>query len=370
MKSELSSLEIGFIVDELRSLIGAKITKIYLLEDKDAVFLFHKPSLGKIKVRVMAPRGVFLTEQDFEFPEKPLNLCQQLRKYLENSRLKDIRQFNSERILELDFEGNAVYRIIIELFSKGNIILCTENYEIIAVSERQFWSDRKIIPGEVYQPPKEKFNFYDIDSEKLLSLLKLSDKDSIVKSLAMDIGLGGGYAEEVCLLSSIVKTKSPRLISASEASELVNSVNDVLHSEKKPGIAFRDLKAINVVPFRLKSLGEVEFKEFESFSKALDYYYSHEFKKTSSIDKKINEISRIIASQEEMIEGIKADIAESTGKADSIYQNYVVVREVIDELIKARKKFSWKEIKERVKGNQVIKEIDEKQGKVVIDLKV
>ncbi len=368
MKSELSSLEIGFIVDELKPLLGAKLAKIYQLEGKDVVLLFHKSALGKIKVRVVPPRGVFLTEQDYEYPETPLNLCQQLRKYIENARLKEVRQFNSERIMEFVFEGNAVYRMIIELFSKGNIILCNEDYSIIAVAERQFWSDRKIIPSAEYIKPKQKNNFNNLSREILISILKSSNKDSVVKVIAMDLGLGGEYSEEICILSSIDKTKEPKSVSEEEAGRIVDSVNALIEAEKKPSIVFKDSKAVNVVPFRMKSLGDAEFKDFDNFSSALDYYYANVFKKPSSIERKINEISRIVASQEEMLENINAEIEEASSKADAIYGSYSQVKEVIDELGKARKKFSWKEIKERVKGNKVIKEIDEKQGRVVVEV--
>jgi len=35
----------------------------------------------------------------------------------------------------------------------------------------------------------------------------------------------------------------------------------------------------------------------------------------------------------------------------------------------AREKYSWKEIKEKLKGHKVIKEINEKEGIIVVDVK-
>ena len=124
MKSELSSIEIGILTNEFKGLLGAKIDRIYQLKDKDVVLQLHKAGLGKQKVRVMAPRAVFLTEQSLEFPEKPPALCLQLRKYLEAGKLVAVRQLNSERIIELEFlRAGITYKLVVELFSKGNIIL-------------------------------------------------------------------------------------------------------------------------------------------------------------------------------------------------------------------------------------------------------
>lgn len=369
MKSELSSIEVGVIVREFKQLLGAKIDKIYQLKAKDVVLQLHKPNSGKIKVRVMAPTALFATEQDFDFPEKPPNLCLQLRKYLENSRLGDVRQLKSERIIEMAFSrAGEDYFLIFELFSKGNIVLCRGDYSIIAVAERQLWSDRKIVPGSAYGFPKKKHDFYEISHVQLAGMLGSSSRDSVVKSLAMDLGLGGVYAEEVCILSSVDKLKRPQLVDEGEAKSIEGAIRRIVGMKIEPQVAYDGSDAVNVVPFGLEFYRSYGRKPFGSFSKALDYYYSHEFREPSSLDRKEAVIRRIISEQEEMIGQIERDIAENTAKADAIYHNYAVVREIIVELNKARKKFGWKEIKERLKGHAVVKEVDESAGRVVVEL--
>ena len=55
-------------------------------------------------------------------------------------------------------------------------------------------------------------------------------------------------------------------------------------------------------------------------------------------------------------------------KGELIYQNYQLIKEILDELNKASKKYSWKEIKEKLKGHKVIKEVNEKERKVIIEV--
>ena len=45
-----------------------------------------------------------------------------------------------------------------------------------------------------------------------------------------------------------------------------------------------------------------------------------------------------------------------------------MIKEILDEIGKASKKYSWKEIKEKLKGHKTVKEINEKDRKVVVDI--
>ena len=55
-----------------------------------------------------------------------------LRKYLSGGKVLFIRQHGLERILIFDIgKGQLIYRLIIELFDEGNMILTDEAYRII-----------------------------------------------------------------------------------------------------------------------------------------------------------------------------------------------------------------------------------------------
>lgn len=72
--------------------------------------------------------------------------------------------------------------------------------------------------------------------------------------------------------------------------------------------------------------------------------------------------------QRENIEKLEKEISENNEKADFIYSNYQEILSIISGLNEARKKYSWNEIKEKLKDNKKIKSINEKDSKVILDL--
>ena len=74
----------------------------------------------------------------------------QLRKYLNNAILRGLEQKQAERIVVFELEKEERYYLIIELFSKGNVILAGQDYRIIGVLEQQAWKGRTVKVNEKY----------------------------------------------------------------------------------------------------------------------------------------------------------------------------------------------------------------------------
>lgn len=258
--------------------------------------------------------------------------------------------------------------MIVELFSKGNIILCNEDYSIISVAERQLWSSRKIIPGETYAFPLKKCDFYSVSEGELLGLLSSSNKDSLVKALAMDLGLGGVYSEEVCLISGANKNTPPVMVDRAICRSIICSIQELVGRGRQPAVVYDGSSAFNCIPFMLKVYEGKVLRQFESYCDALDFYYCNEFRPLSRQEVRIGEIRRIIGEQESMISRILDEIDGNRQKGDLIYANYQLVKEVIDEIGKARKAHSWAEIRRRLSGHGIIKDVDESVAAVVIEL--
>ena len=85
-------------------------------------------------------------------------------------------------------------------------------------------------------------------------------------------------------------------------------------------------------------------------------------------EKEIEKFKRRMEQQEQTIKELGDKEVKERGKADLIYKNYELVNEIIAELRKARKKYDWKEIKERLKGHKVIKSVNSKDKTVEIEL--
>ena len=188
-------------------------------------------------------------------------------------------------------------------------------------------------------------------------------------SLATELGLGGTYSEEVCLLSKIDKNKNPKNIEDKEINAILSSIKTILNKKIEPEVVTEDNNLIDVVPFELKFYEKRSKRKFSTFSEALNYFYSqyNELKETE-FDRKLRNLQRIIGEQKAAIEELKAQEKESREKGEMVYHKYNVVKGILEEINKASKKYSWKEIKEKLKGHDVIKEVNEKDRKVVVEI--
>ena len=371
MKKQLSSLDIHYIIKELQMLINSRVDKIYHSSNQGLIMQFYIKNAGKKTLKIIPGKHLYLTETK-EGHDEPSGFCMFLRKHLENSRIKEIRQIKPERIAEFVFEKEGKKSVLItEFLSKGAIVFCDENYTIINASEFIDFSTRKIRPKVKYDHPKMQYDFFEITKENLLEIFKNTGKDSIVTSLAVDLGFGGIYSEEICSLSKINKNKAPQELSDKEIDAIFKSIKSITNKKIEPVIYYNLNEAIDVFPFELKFYSGLEKKKFEAFNESLDYYFSKEVKsekKPTKHDKDIEKIKRIIEEQKATIENMKISENKNREKGELIYNNYKLIEEILTEINKAAGKYSWKEIKEKLQGHKVIKDLNIKDKEVVVEI--
>lgn len=353
----LTSLDLHYLIKELQFLLGGKIDSIYHPTKKEILLQFHVPSKGKYVLRIIAGKNMFLTEKTAA--KEPTGFCMFLRKHLGNARLRELKQINFERIVEFVFEKKEKNSLVIELFSKGNIILCKDGV-VVSPLEKQKWSSRVIRPKEKYVYPKMKYNFLEIKKNDLKELVEKSDKENLVKCLAVDLGLGGVYAEELCFLARVDKNK--KKLNDAELNKLFDAVKKIRSEKIKANIS-----SSNVLPFELQTIKPE--KTFETFNQALNSYFLEEKpKERTDVEKEMDRIDEMIRQQEEHIKGMEISTEENKKKAEFIYKNYKLINEILTEMKKAREKHSWKEIKKRLEGHKMIKDIDEVKSRVMIEV--
>ncbi len=371
MSYELSSLDLHYLVKELEALKGARVDKIYSPGRKEILLQMFQTGAGRKILRINAPEYIYLSEFKEEQPERPSGFCTLLRKYLDNARLREINQMGFERIIELVFEGKeGTYRLLAELFSKGNLVLCKEDYTIIMPAESQDWKGRSVRPKLNYIAPKREFDFLTISERELKEAAAGSGK-SIVKFLAADMGLGGRYAEELCALAGIQKNMTQ--LEDEDLKRILHVRKRLISEKPSPKIYFEQGGIKAIAPFGLATLEGMETRDFKSYNEALDFALSSgisagsDSRKLSKHNAKIERHLKIIKSQEEYLAELEKEAEEEKLKGEAIYSNYQMINEIVAEIGKARKKFSLSEIREKVKGHRVVKDIKEKEKIVVLE---
>ncbi len=359
----LTSIEISVVVKELQSLIDGKVSKVYQPNKQEIVLAMHKTGVGKALIRVVSGQCLYLTEEKLPSPKTAFNFCMFLRKRLTNTRLRKIEQKSFERIVEFTFESKEEkFKLIVEFFSKGNIILCDEQYKIISALQVQLWKDRQIKARVEYiYPPKSNMDIFSVEFKEFKSKIEETDKDNIVKALALDIGLGGLYAEELCLRAKI--DKESKKLEEKEYKKLFEELKELSKLGIKPFFNEKD-----AVPFDMVFYKDINKESTKTYNEALNLLYSQsmEIVKEDPYKKKLEEQARILKSQEAQIKEMKRGMKENNEKGELIYKNYIHVKEVFDAIKKARdKKVPWKEIAEKLKPKGIVV----KDGKVILELK-
>jgi len=327
----------------------------------------HVSGKGKQILRIISGKLLYLASEK-KPAEEPSGFCMFLRKHLGNSRLKSVGQLESERIVEFVFEKDSEKKLIVEFYGKGNILLCDKDDIILSALVYHKWKDREIRAKLKYSYPKMAHNLFDLKLNDLKQIFNESNKN-LVKCLAAELGLGGIYSEEVCLLSEVDKNSRPSELR--EIKELFESINKLVANKINPRIIYENRDVKDIVPFELKIYQDLEKKEFRSYNEAFDYYFLSEFKEEKPKTKQEKEIEKLIRrmeQQEQTITGLMDKEVKERGKADLIYEKYELVNGILTELKKATKKYSWQDIEKKLKGHKLIKSVKSKDKAVEIDV--
>jgi predicted ribosome quality control (RQC) complex YloA/Tae2 family protein len=389
MKKELASLEILRIVTELKERItNAKFNKIYIDFERlhntrrEVFFEFHVPNKGRQMLHIILPNFIFMTDTKPEMPTTPGGFCTYLRKYLTSARILEIEQCGVERIIKISIDARTretepkpvVYHMYIELFSKGNIILTNAEDIILSPLEIQKWSERTVRPKEKYMYPRTEFNIHKMKEPDFIKALELSAKESVVKTLAIDCALGGLYAEEICSRAGV--DKDTKKVTKQDAKKIYAAFT-ILRKEIKTGPAYiirKDEMVINILPCKIEKYKEEINQENPSFVDALNIFLAPQVQKKAVKQKKseqknqLSKLKTMIKSQEKQIVQCEETHIKNQKIGEAIYENFQRVEEILKQLTEARKTKSWKEIKKAAKDHKIIKQINEKNKEIVIEI--
>lgn len=184
-------------------LIGGKVDKAYQIDER-AYKLCIKAG-EKQDLMIVLPDAAYITAYDVKTPTKPSSFSMVLRKHLENARVADVGMLGAERVIWIDFDGKERLRMYIELFPPGGIVLVNEGNKVLVCSGIIRAGERTVRPNVDYVAPSGSVDVVGITLDAFKGIMRKSNKDDVVRMLAVDFGLGGGYAEEVCSRAGIDK---------------------------------------------------------------------------------------------------------------------------------------------------------------------
>ncbi|RME78132.1 hypothetical protein D6774_02085 [Candidatus Woesearchaeota archaeon] len=368
MKQDITAYELYHLLRELDFLKGGKIEQIYQEGKERITLVIHAQE--KRFIHVFVGKLFFLGLHKGENPERPPGFCSYLRKYLKNARIQNISQRGFERIIDIELSTKEkTYHLIVELIPPGNVILCDEDYVILSPLTTANYADRVIRARVPYEHPQKEFNFLTLEEEQLNALITSTTCDTLVTSLAIDLGLGGLYAEEVCVRAKIDKDTKPSELTEDQK-EMLFAALQLLRSQKtQPHLIKKSERIVNIIPIKLESK-ECEEAQWNTYWETLAHLLTqkkHE-EVLKHVEKKANtktrQLEERIKKQEQIIKGLQQSEEENQKIGEAIYENYAQLDELLKELNALREKGGWKAIKEKY-PNLVV---NEKTGEVTVDL--
>lgn len=357
-KKEFSSFDIAASIRELQPQIAnSRVNNIYQFGEKTIIFKLHKTDSPWIRLVVEAGRRLHSTSYTEESPAEPPPFCMTLRKYLRDSWLRSIEQYEFERIVTVTFETKTgLLKMVVELFGEGNVILTNEAGTIIQAMEFKKMRDRDILRNValVYPPPSGK-NPFKVTRPELEETLKAAGDGEVVRTLARSLGIGGTYAEETLLRAGVEKSKPCKNLTADDAAAIYNALQTlltpVLEGKFEPCIIMdQDDSYIDVLPFKLKRYEGCKSQPFESFNAALDEFFLRvtaveKAAGTVEVDKLKQEAKRL----QRIVDEQEKSIAEDDKKTerykligDTIYAHFMEFQTFQEQLLKANQQgYEW-----------------------------
>jgi predicted ribosome quality control (RQC) complex YloA/Tae2 family protein len=307
---ELSGIELHYLVNK----ISPKVSSGYYVSDissitKNSILLkLHHPAEPDIMLMV-STKGIWFTNKKYRQVEEN-QFVKVLSREIERAKISSVSQPGSERIFFLNFvnRANEERKLIVEIFGKGNIILCDETMKILWLLNPIEVRHRTLRTGSEYVlPPKRGEDVLQISLESMKKNASLQPNNTeVVKWLGNCTSLPRKYLEEI-LLQSAINTKYANLLSDSDieiiyekTKEITNKIIDEKNHE--PSVILDKLGlAVDTSPITMSK--EATVKKVETYMDGIDQVLSNEILtigrnlKTEEADRKILELEHDLEEQ-------------------------------------------------------------------------
>lgn len=367
MEIQLSNLALHHLIEELSLFENGFVNNVQTLENNWIKMKVHTKEFGD-KQLILAPNAIFVSSQSLQAKQSPGGFSAFLKKFLFNQRIVSLKQHGLDRIIEFEFPES---KLIIELFAKGNLILCDKNKKILRAFRKEEWKDRKLEVGEEYKFPSSRgISPLEESGKKFFENLKKNEKTLFGACVDL-LNVSPQILELVFQNKKIDKTKNANQVNEKNANLILTELKKIYSSKQE--------KAYLVGNVLFTTDIGTKDKEFESINFALNSLLLEQLQETPKKENEDEEKSskkqdkdlKNLKSRQMQIEGIQIQAEEAQKKGEEVYLHYNELSELIKAINTAKSKgIAEKEIIERVnKLKPLIKELDFKKKKLIVSFK-
>lgn len=307
---ELSGIELYYLVNKISPKVssGYYVSSISSITKNSILLKLHHPAEPNIMLMV-STKGIWFTNKKYRQVEEN-QFVKVLSREIERAKISSVSQPGSERIFFLYFvnRANKVRKLIVEIFGKGNIILCDESMEILWILNPIEVRHRTLRTGSEYVlPPKRGEDVLQISLESMKQNASLQPNNTeVVRWLGNCTSLPRKYLEEI-LLQSEINAKYANLLSDNDIEiiyEKTKEITNKIINEKnhEPSVILDKLGlAVDTSPIPMSK--EANVKKVETYMDGIDQVLSNEILtigrnlKTEEANRKILELEHDLEEQ-------------------------------------------------------------------------
>ena len=319
------------VVHEIKEAVtGGRIDKIYQPSSEEIILLIRNGH-EKYRLYVSAAANhasIYLTEGKDTNPLNPPSFCMLLRKHLQSARIREVRQVDSERIVEIYTDAvnelgfSVNHKLVIEIMGRhSNISLVDMRTGKIIDSIKRLSGDvnryRQTLPGVEYVAPPShgKIPYFGLGRDEFGKIIGGNTAHDPEKALVSSIqGISTVMASELVFRAE----KSSGDFTDNLYSELMNVVDQVSSGAAEPAVyrdkegAPADFHAVELTMYG----GTYERDEKDSVSTACREYFEGRMS-SNRMRQKSSDIRRIVNAAISKLQLKKQRLNEDLVKAEN-----------------------------------------------------
>lgn len=306
-------------------LINGYIQKIYQINEHILIINIYNKENYKLLISSNPQNArIHLTDFKYDNPTTPPQFAMILRKHIQNSTIKEIKQIGMDRSLEIvlstkdELGLDTVRRLMIDIMGKySNIVLTNENYKVIESIKRishEMSSVRAVYPGTQFSKLEDnKINI--LKNTPNLQDLEIPETYKIKKVFYMLFqGFGPQIGDEIAFRANIDFSRSYGTLNSEEKENLnqvfQSVVSEIKSNKFEPHLYFDKEKSIDFYSMKLLSKGD-NYKTYDSISEVLDIYYSQNVN-----DNSLNQV------KSNLVKTIEQKISHNVTKLDNLNKDF------------------------------------------------
>jgi predicted ribosome quality control (RQC) complex YloA/Tae2 family protein len=329
---ELSGIELRYLVNEIRARVtsGHYVSGVNAITKSSLLLKLHHPTQEDIML-VVSSKGVWITRLKFK-PVEANKLEAIAQKEIERAKIESIDQAGSERIVSIKFrhpDGKA-RAVVCEFFGEGNIAICNEDMQIIAILNPIEVRHRTLNIGLRYAyPPSRGVDVFDITLEQMLSLRNEAKNLDALRWVGRSISMPKKFVEEVGKRAGI-KDKLAGQLSDDEVGKIHSTIKKLVDDvsagkNHDPLVIMAGEKPIEALPIITEEAAKTITKKVPSYMDAVDEVLSTEILDIGRSSKTV-ELDRQIAVLEH-------DLEEQNKAKEAVMQKSAAIRKLADQLM-------------------------------------